>query len=214
MRRMFRYFIFSLFIFFAFNFSIRAESCDTKDIVRLKDLAKNVDVTYEYLNFAENPEDGVESEKYTIIISGITDYLYIEDDYDKVYTIEEAKDGIIKFETFNVNFVFKIYSEDCDRILRTINLNLPTYNSYSDSEECEKLKSYNLDVCDPLYNGPITAEIFNNAVNQYLEEDKSSSEQVFNFVKQNYIWILFGILLTGIFIVFLVIRHRRRSVLE
>ena len=210
-------YLFIIFVLFVFNiYSVNAEECDANDMARLKELAKNVDVKYEYMG-KESVSEITNLEKYHITVSGLLDGLSLGIktgvDSKDVYT---ANDGKVEFDTLLSVLEIDIFSNNCNyEILANRSINLPRYNYHSEYPECKELKAYNLNICDPWYQGELNNEMFYDVVKKYLKEDKTGLNGVLDFIKKNYILISIGIfLIVGIIAFLLIRRYRRRSVIE
>lgn len=201
--------VFILLLVFG-NSIVYADSCDNQDIARLRTLASYVDVTYDY----------IESEDlYSVTINGITNELFaIDKDRMIEYQYYNEIDGNISFKVEAGNLSLDVYSNNCDtRPLKSISLNLPKFNKYSKEYNCEKFASYNLDFCDPWYQGELNDGIFIDKMESYLYEEylrENSTFDFISFIKENILYVVIGgLVLLGI-IILLIIKRRRRSVLE
>lgn len=192
--------------------SVEAESCDESDIKRLKAIANNVTVDYSYIY-----DDGSDSEEsvynvYSISIYGLTDEVYIVDAKGNELNYSDAADGVISDYVFSGNVKYYVYSSNCaDILLRTINIDLKSFNVYSTYPECEGL-SDKLSICDEWYQGNLDYEMFVKKIEEYKNNDDFND--VTDFVSKYYVYIVIGsvILIAGI--IFLSIKYRKRSVLE
>lgn len=198
--------------------NVWADLCDSAHIKQLKELANQVDVSYEYIDNNEKIESGENVEIainfYTVSINMLSDEFYVTIDGNDYY-YSDAVDGILTLDAFAGNFKLEIKSRRCvGYLLRKISIDLPEFNAYSYRDECKKLEEYNLDVCNPWYQGEVNPNIFYETVNKYLvEEEVNFLDKIIDFVKKNYL-IISGCCLGIIFIVILIIIHRKRSVLE
>ena len=205
-------------VFIGNKYIVYAEECDKDDIARLKELAKIVDVSYEYLGDVSKGLDDPKLDTYKITLSNFSDELVLYDDEDTIeYDSTFVKDGVLSFEfTANdkSNFKFYLYSSNCsDYNLRTIDVVLPKYNVYSKSKRCNKNKKYNLDVCKQFYIGTVNDRIFVEAISKYSSSKKSKFDVV-DFIL-NHLYIVIGVtFLLVVAIVLFIIRWRKRSVLE
>lgn len=198
-----------IFSIFFYKCDVYADVCDTADVQRLKEMAKNVDVDYEYIN------DGDTDNAYYISFIGLTDELTIIVD-GKEYTYDDVNNSNGSFVFNSGTHQFEIYSVHCpDILLDTMNIQLPRFNVYSRTSECKQLKKYNLKVCDEWYQAELNDSSFFNVVNQYLEKEESSSffDTIVSFLKKYYLFFIGGLFLI-IFIVIGIIVHKKRSVLE
>ena len=108
--------------------------------------------------------------------------------------------------------------------IRIIDLDLPIFNTYYDSEECDTVrrKGLNVDVCQQLISKKLIRKSsdFYDSINQYLSVDTDGETSIFDKVKflfSNIYVLIGGIVVTVVlvvFIVFLVLKHVRRSRLD
>ena len=204
--------------FFIFTSKVSAAVCDNNHIEQLIKLAEQVDVSYEYIDNSDVIVEGGDAEypvnSYVVSVNLILEELYISNGGDDYYYTDSV-DGIVSFTSNSGKLDLEVRSSKCGGYsLRNISINLPKFNIYSSKLECEKLKEYELDICDPWYQGAVNDLIFYSEVNKYLSEDDISFfDKILNFL-QSYYLIIGGGILVVVLIVWVVIIHRKRSVLE
>lgn len=206
--------------YFTFTSGVSAAICDNNHIKQLKELAEQVDVSYEYIDYTEeiinNPDGEYPLNSYSININLLSEELYINDGYQD-YFYEDSNDGMIDFIVNSGNLKLTVLSNKCKNIkLKIISLQLPKFNTYSYRNECNELSDYNLDVCDPWYQGTLNDNYFYNVVNEYLnkpEEKEDFLDAIVRFYKEYQLIIIISVLLIvlGIIAFFM---YRKRSVLE
>lgn len=206
MKRWLCYVAFSFLIVFSFGMVVQASSCDSQDIARLKAIAKNVEVQYEFLS------DSDLANHYQVSVSGLADELLLMDERYNKYTVADLKDGEFIFDTTASEVVLKVFSLNCEtaNVLRTISIELPRFNYYSLTDECKKLKDKNLNICDEWYQGEIDESVFFETVSNYLDEDNGLKQ----ILDKYYYFIIAGALLLVVVLIIFIIVHKRRSVLE
>ena len=210
-----KYLLIIFIMFFTFNNNVKA-ICDNQHIKELKALAEQIDVSYEYIE--EDESDSVDVEEgdlympnmYSLSLNLISNELYLNyNNHDYYYDTYEDGNVFLTGEAGSIKL--NIYSTKCADIkIKAINLNLPKFNVYSKREECLNLKEYNLDVCNPWYQGSISETSFLKIIEEYLnmdDEDKS------NFFIDNYIYFL-GAFILIVIVVVIVIFNNKRSVLK
>ena len=195
-----------IFILIMLNINIcNAETCDKNEINEFKKEAKNISIEYEYLSDSETLNN------YKIIIKNINEDLIISDENYEEWSKDNILNGEITIETSEEEKTFKIYHESCNLVLRKINLKLPRYNYYSETDFCLNLSKYNLEVCDQWYQGKLDDETFYERIEPYLEKENNS---IINIIKKNK--TIVAIILTTIIMIFIVLNviRRKRSVLK
>lgn len=193
--------------------------CDTADISRLKNIAKNVEVSYEhnvYGNFGDVNSELVSV--YDFTVSGLTDELLIIDNNGNRYYDNMAIDGVINFRASSGKNNIYIFSRVCSNVLldtRTFDLSVFNFNSLD--EECQKEEFKELDICSEFFINDkeiISSEEFKEEIVKVKEERKGKLYKIIKIVKNNLLYVIIGVLIIVIISVILFLRHRKRSVLE
>lgn len=192
--------------------------CDTADIKRLKEIASNVEVTYEHNVYGDNTDlESVWASIYDIVVSGVTEELIVFDgDGNKYHSYKN--DGNVYIRTSSGERKILIYSSVCSgTLLRTITLNLPIFNFNSRSEDCQKPEFRDLDICAEFLED--TTEIVGgDEFEKEIEKIKKQQSNIFykikNFVTNNIVFVIIGGVLVFVMCVILFLKHRKRSVLE
>lgn len=203
---------------FSFSSNVYADLCDSEHIKDLKKLAEQVSVSYEYIDNTDKILSGdgesYSINSYSIFTNLISDELYLKDDYNEYY-YDVNNGGIANFYATSGRLKLTVHSKKCaGRKLRDIYVDLPKFNFYSYREECRQLAEYELEVCNPWYQGTLNDNLFDKVINEYLvKEETSLTDTIINFFKDYYL-IIVGSIVVILIIVGLIITHRKRSVLE
>ena len=225
-----------LIVLFIGSSYVMAEDCDDEDIGRLKVLASNIDITYEKNDNYIDAETKEQFSAYEISFDNVSDEFYIYDDTNNIdYYYIDLEDG--KYNIFNTlggKTAFQVYSRKCEIVLKTFNINLDTKNEYSENSLCEGHSD--LDICNPNSDtSNISEEEFykileengikvndnnnddnddNNKQDDVNTENNNIFNKVIDFLTSYYIYIIGGLVLIVVVVAILVLRHRKRSVLE
>lgn len=216
-----KYIIFSILMFLFITPSANASICGKSDLLRVKGDANSVTINYELV---PGDEFGNISGLFDLKINGITDDLIIiEQTSGRTYTSKSNVNGVITIENVSgENFIFKLYYQKCDnKLMRTIRLNLPKYNYYSNNKLCEGISEEELDICGKWYQGELNDDIFKQKIEEYqksLEEKKQQEEkentifkQIVDFLLDYYLYIIITIVIIVIITMMIVLRKRRYS---
>lgn len=173
-----------------------AQECDEK---HLKSLADNVEVSVEF------DYDAVQDGRYSgnnITILGITDEIYMEaDNSSLLFDISDSVDGIISRYVVDTSAdKLLIYSTKCPNLLlRTIDIELKSYNFLSDYPECDGLKD-KVEMCGEFYDGILDYDRLKNQVKAYkskspVEKVADESNQLLNFIVKYGLYVVIALLL-------------------
>lgn len=207
-----------IFTFFAFASNVSAGVCDDEHISRLKELVKQIDVNYEYIDNSDDIKNGDDDifslNNYLVSLNLLSDELYVTNDLREYY-YDKLNGGLVEFIVNSGRLDLEFRSSRCGGYkVDTFSVKLPKFNDYSYKSECRNLKEYNLAVCDPWYQGSVNDKIFYNEVNKYLIEEKDTFlDKIVDFFSNNYLGVG-AFLLVILFIILGIIVYRKRSVLE
>lgn len=212
-------FLFFIVLILFFNSNVYA-ICDTTHINRLKGIASNVQFTYEHNVYGSlDDEDAILSSVYNIIVTGLTEEIYVMDDSGNNYYYSDLnQDGTLYITTSSGKRNFYIFSKTCARtLLYTKTLDLPTFNFNSLSDECQKEEFKELDICVEFLDDEkeiISGEEFEQVIEEVKNERRSMLEKIVNFIKGNVLYVGIGLFIIVLISVLLLVRYRKRSVLE
>ena len=136
-------------------------SCSYNEIVRLKKIASNINVSYDYI-------EKNSSVTFQITLNNLNEELYFIDlsNYKKYYyTKDEIKISNYKSGQ-TVKYAFYPAKSDCDeKSLHTIRIVLPTYNPYYKDDVCQGVENYSL--CQKWSSHNLSYSNFVEKVNNY-----------------------------------------------
>ena len=144
-------------LFFSFNLSVDAALCDKEYIDNLKELAEQVDVNYEYIDYSEeilSGKDGSYStNRYIINVNLLNDELYVNyNDFQFFKLINDIIDDINNKEIiYYDDFEIKIYASKEN--IKKLKQNKSNYlenieNNYYD--EIDDLRKENAELHDKI----------------------------------------------------------------
>ena len=221
------FFIIILLMCFLFPTFVSADMCSDEELVRLKVLANNISVHYEYLDADDESLDWGNTipygYNYAITISGISEGLAVasdDDDYQE-FDYSNSVDGTVSFYIQNNSgsLSLNIFPSDCSTsfALRSISLTLPVLNDYYHTVECDAIRSkkIDLDVCHRTVPSDfkISDIEFYNIVGKYLVNEKKRS--VFSEFLSNYFsnfYFILGTVIIFIIVIIMISFGIRRSI--
>ena len=189
-----------------------------------KNEANKIVTSYQYNENYVDESGDKKNGIFILKISGITKNLKFKiDNSKKVYYYEDTNNGELTID--NVESGIKkihVFSVQHPTFLKTITVNIPKYNYYSDRAECDGIT--NLDVCDKWYKYELNETTFLKKINEYKkaqEEIKKSEEKtsniqiifnkIINFLKKYFFYIIGIIIIVPGIIIYIKIRKKRNS---
>ena len=141
--------------------------CSDSEIIRLQNIAKNINYSYEY--------DETE-EKFSITFTNLNDEIIIRSS-----TTGRSYNGIkeIKINDFiSGNYKFNIYAKDnkCTKdILATKYIELPYYNVFYNSELCDGINNYSY--CQKWQKNSVSYDVWYSKVTKYRNSIKEVKKE-------------------------------------
>ena len=201
-----RYIIFVTLIMLMLPLKVSAK-CDYNDFSRIKSLANNVSLSYDYIETNE----GI---MFSITISNMSKEIYIIDRYfGNTYHYNDGNDIVINEFSAGYSIKFDIYTTNSDcanTFLSSQYINLPSYNYYYKDPLCSGLESHGL--CQKWARLELDYEGFKIKINDYkrslekepdppvlVEKTDGIIDHILSFLASNYYYILPGIIIVSLF---------------
>lgn len=200
-------------ILLGFSSNVYAQRyCGKDDMERVKNIANNIKITYEYRNDLEYK--GL----FDVVIEGMSEELVIREknlNYNLAYG--SVKNGIITLEEISGGELkFEIYYEKCSKDpIKVYDLKIPVYNYLSQNDICKGIDTDKVKECSEWYQGDLTEEELKQVVDDYNNKINGDQEQtdnvnkIINFLKENYIYIVSAFIVIGISIFVIVVKQKR-----
>lgn len=172
--RWYKYLLLSILLFI-FTPIVKANTCSNSEIVKYKELAKNVEITYDYVE----TDAGV---YFKVKMINLMPGIKIKDVYNNLfydYTGNELELNSYYGQGRSYKFSFYTVDENCyigslyDRYIT-----LPYYNYYHNSELCNGIEEFKY--CHKWTKGPNSYDEFEKLVNEYKNSLKTQDLSIEN----------------------------------
>lgn len=211
-----------LFCFFVFiNIDVvNAESCSSKELNTLKQLASNIKFTYELHDDTYNE---AHTYYFDIYATNFSKEFYFKDlDGQKfMYMSTLEKDGIRELRIIREGFLYSvdIYTSNATKCpntkIMTKKMQIPYYNDYSQREECTGIEEFSL--CQKYYDGYIPSDdYFLEQVNKYKNgeitksnEEKGIIDIIVDFITGNLLLVIPAIIVLIVIIIVVITKIRK-----
>lgn len=161
---------------------------------------------------------------FIIEINNLTENLKVKIDDGDFIRYDKTDNGklILNGVESGIKKIY-IYSVKVPTYLKTITVNIPKYNYYSEREECNGISKEELDVCDKWYKYELNETTFLKKINEYKktqEENKDNNNQskiqiifnnIVNFLKSYFIYIIIFIVIVCSITIYITIRKKKYS---
>lgn len=206
-----------IFIILMMDSNVYADGMCTRVYINgLKEIAKNIEVNYEH-NIYNNSVDDLVS-IYDVMLSGLTNEMYVTDDSGNNYYYEMMEDNLLNIKLSSGQRKIYIYSKNCvGAVLNVINLDLPKFNFNSLSEECKKEDFMDLDICSKFLSDNeniINEEDFKEQIEMEKRKNENFVSKIKRYILENSYLVIIGGLVLLFIIILLVVRKKRKERLE
>lgn len=222
-----KYMLITIIFLFINIFYVNA-SCTSEEIQELKDLAKDIKITYKHKGKVITDE-GVFYNLFDIKVKNIDNDMYVSVDNGNMI-LNPVESEIV--ETFNNGtWNFDVYSNKCEEKINTIKVYIPRFNVYSLDPLCEGIDGDDFALCGKYYEYDVKYDNFVARVKHYratykiddskeVEKEENRVEMVFNYILEFivkyklYIIISAVVILITIVITIIIKKNKKRGVLE
>lgn len=218
-----KYLIFTLLISFISIFHVYA-SCTDEEISSLKELVKDIKITYKHLGKVED-EVGIYYNRFEVNVKNVPDDFYILAISD-TYKLQ-PKEGIITEIFNNGTWDFNIYSNKCNEKISEIKVFIPKFNTYSLDPLCEGIDGQDFPLCGKYYEYDVSYNDFEKRVKHYRatyninnidnnEDDKPNDinmiiNEVVKFISKYKLYIISSLFIILLTLVITIIIKKRKS---
>lgn len=210
-----RYFL-CILLFMMCPSLIKASACSNADKVKYQEMAKNINITYEYVEANEV--------YFNLTASNVVDGLYIRDlRYEKNYYPTTSEYVFSNRYYPGKTYKFVIYTKDAnckDEQLYIHYVNLPHYNQYHNHYLCDGIEEFKY--CQKWVNNPMGFESFVTEVLKYkdsiqLDEEEQVEKNTMFYDLLNividfyleYYYIILSVIIVVCLIV--IVRHNKKN---
>lgn len=214
--------LFILLVLISFN--AYADSCSKEELARLKNIANQVELSYEYEKKTKKVENGtILYHEYSIIAHNLNEKLKVNYEIEyltgKYKTFKNIGNNVGKLSGFNegdtVNVTIRAYTSDecAGKVLAKKSIKLPYMNPfYYYYNNCDDYPDFKY--CVPELDEDISYEKFMGEFHKYLEKKESTTNEINNVKESNNmpvisLIILLLILLIGSIIAFIFRKNKK-----
>ena len=203
---------FLIFCFFLCITSINAKECTTEEYRELKEIAKRIELNYQFINENNRYEDA----SFLINAYNLDSKLYLYIPYSDSYIYYTKRNETIFAISPGMEFKISVYASsktNCeDEFLTNIRVEIPDYNKYFNRNECKQRP--NVNICKKWYDSSqISEEEFLKIVNSYYKKEKNNFFEILvSFLKKHGILLLIiSLIVCGIVLILNKIKNKNRN---
>lgn len=221
-----KYILFTILFLFLNIFYVNA-SCTNEEIKELKDLSKDIRITYKHKGIIETEERTLYNQ-FDVTVKNLDDDLYVSLFGGSTELL--PVNGIATIELNNGTWYFEIYSNRCNVLIDRIKVFLPKFNLLSLDPLCEGIDGDDFPLCGKYYEYDINYDEFQEKVISYREKKNMNNvsdnekkidfnalfKKVIDFVIEYKLYFIGSLIILFVILILIVAikRNRKRGVLE
>lgn len=209
--------ILMIVLFFITTNVFAIDNCTNDEMKRLRELANNVKINYEYTVDDEIIEEETVYVHYNIKVINLSDDLKIyyngEDNNLRLYSKEEIENMEFSSGTTHKFYLYSYTNNLCiDELIKTISVKFPVVNSYYyfNKEKC--LNNQDFKYCKEFSNEEnYSFEEIDKMFDDYLNKGNSNNGNQINKYLTKYIYYIIGIIILILVIVIVIIKVKKNK---
>ena len=207
------------------NKNVRSYSLE-EELKPYKEEANEIVISFQYNENYVDSSGNKKNGMFNLKISNLTENLKIKiDNEDTFYYYKNTNNGELLFEGVESGIKkIHVYSVRHPSFLKTITINIPKYNYYSEREECKEIGEENLDVCNKWYKYELNETTFLKKIKDYQKEQeeikkeikeisliKQFFDNIVEFLKSYIVYIVVSIIIIAGTVIYIKIRKKKYS---
>ncbi|MBQ7141331.1 MAG: hypothetical protein IJO32_07515 [Bacilli bacterium] len=196
-----------LLSFILFPNLVNAE-CSEQQIHELNKLVDNIQFKYEHTG----------NNLFKVTLYNIPEYITGSSTMGG-FNIPEISSNSIDGFIGGYNYKIGFYANEKNScgvvVLKEKNIIIPTFNKYSEKEMCKDKKYSEFEYCNEFVDEEITDELFEQKLKEYENDNINKNSKKDNkfmlFLKNNYIYILSGLLLVSLIIMLIIYLKKKNK---
>ncbi len=210
-----KYLILVMLVFFTINVKA-ADSCDTKELNRLKELAKKIEFDYDYTVVDGNANFSIHAINLNEELKALIIKDYYNGDYREfIGNTEATLDGFTSGERIVITIKAFVPNACSGETVFTKTIKLPYYNIFYNEKDCTGFEDFKY--CKPILNNNITQKEFYDSYLAYraeiLEKLNKKDEEVTSSNMDIYFLIGGAVLIIAIIVAYVsyVVKRNKRN---
>ena len=209
--------ILMIVLFFITTNVFAINDCTNDEMKRLRELANNVKITYEYTVDDEIIEEETVYVHYNIKVINLSDDLKIyysgEDNNLRAYSKEEIEDMEFSAGITNKFYLYSYTNNLCtDELIKTISVKFPVVNSYYHFNKEKCLNNQDFKYCQEFSNEEnYSFKEIDKMFDDYLNNGNSNNSNQINKYLTKYIYYIIGIIVLFLVIVIVIIKVKKNK---
>lgn len=202
-------------------------ACNEEESKQIQSRLDQIKITYEHIEGMLDSNNELVNGIFKVNITGLTEGLVLYNPEKDILIVGNADGKFIKSGFIHGTYEFKLYPYDleCTTAYRTVKIDFPRYNSYSDSYLCNGIDSTKFLPCSKWYEYELDEKTFMARLKEYKDSEAKKNHKTTeiisntfkdfgkNFVNFWYLYVigLVVVVLTVVFIIRYLNKRKREN---
>lgn len=202
-------------------------ACNEEESKQIQSRLDQIKITYEHIEGMLDSNNELVNGIFKVNITGLTEGLVLYNPEKDILIVGNADGKFTKSGFIHGTYEFKLYPYDleCTTAYRTVKIDFPRYNSYSDSYLCKGIDSTKFLPCSKWYEYELDEKTFMARLKEYKDSEAKKNHKTTeiisntfkdfgkNFVNFWYLYVigLVVVVLTVVFIIRYLNKRKREN---
>lgn len=202
-------------------------ACNEEESKQIQSRLDQIKITYEHIEGMLDSNNELVNGIFKVNITGLTEGLVLYNPEKDILIVGNADGKFTKSGFIHGTYEFKLYPYDleCTTAYRTVKIDFPRYNSYSDSYLCNGIDSTKFLPCSKWYEYELDEKTFMARLKEYKDSEAKKNHKTTeiisntfkdfgkNFVSFWYLYVigLVVVVLTVVFIIRYLNKRKREN---
>lgn len=201
-------------------------ACNEEESKQIQSRLDQIKITYEHIEGMLDSNNELVNGIFKVNITGLTEGLVLYNPEKDILIVGNADGKFTKSGFIHGTYEFKLYPYDleCTTAYRTVKIDFPRYNSYSDSYLCNGIDSTKFLPCSKWYEYELDEKTFMARLKEYKDSESKKNHKTTeiisntfkdfgkNFVNFWYLYVM-GLVIVVLTVVFIIryLNKRKRE---
>lgn len=201
-------------------------ACNEEESKQIQSRLDQIKITYEHIEGMLDSNNELVNGIFKVNITGLTEGLVLYNPEKDILIVGNADGKFTKSGFIHGTYEFKLYPYDleCTTAYRTVKIDFPRYNSYSDSYLCNGIDSTKFLPCSKWYEYELDEKTFMARLKEYKDSEAKKNHKTTeiisntfkdfgkNFVNFWYLYVI-GLVIVVLTVVFIIryLNKRKRE---
>lgn len=163
-------------------------ACNEEESKQIQSRLDQIKITYEHIEGMLDSNNELVNGIFKVNITGLTEGLVLYNPEKDILIVGNADGKFTKSGFIHGTYEFKLYPYDleCTTAYRTVKIDFPRYNSYSDSYLCNGIDSTKFLACSKWYEYELDEKTFMARLKEYKDSEAKKNHKTTEIISNTF----------------------------